>query len=55
MASAFFRSEIQATDSTFTGWTAKIAAASHTPGRPKRRSTRQTNITLAACSNRFTQ
>ena len=48
MHSVFLRCEIQATDSTLTGCTAKMAAANHAPGKSKARSTRQTNSALPA-------
>ena len=48
MHKVFLRSEIQATDSTFTGCTAKTAAASHAPGTLSRPSTRQSSTLLHA-------
>jgi len=44
------RSVIQATDSTWTGCTAKIAAMSAAPGTARRTSTRQSRNVAAACS-----
>ena len=46
----FFRSVTHATDSASTGWSAKIAAASHAPGTPSRRSSSQRSTALDACS-----
>jgi len=43
----FFRSVIHATDSTWTGCNAKIAAANHAPGTFKRSNKRQMSSALA--------
>jgi len=51
----FFNSEIHATDSTFTGCNAKIAAASQAPGIFNRFNSRQTSSALIACNRMFTQ
>ena len=50
MESVFLRSVIQATDSTFTGWSANTSAASQAAGTASRRSTRHSITALAACS-----
>ena len=44
-----------ATDSTCTGCSAKIAAASHAPGTLNRFNSRHTSTALAAWSRMFTQ
>ena len=50
----FFRSLIQATLSTHTGCTAKIAAANHAPGTASRTKSRQASTAVAACISQFT-
>ena len=58
MDSVFFRSVIQATDSTLTGCRAKIAAARPAPVPPcgnSRRSTRHNTTALSACSRTLTR
>ena len=44
-----------ATDSTWTGWMAKIIAASHAPGISNRRSTRQSRNALRVCNRMLTR
>ena len=51
----FFSSVIQATDSTFTGWSNHSMAASHAPGIRQRLSNRKIRTPLAACSAIFTK
>src|ERR1035438_4696727 len=50
----FLRSVIHATDSTFTGCSAKTAAASHAPDHSSRFSTRHSRMAPSACSSTFT-
>src|SRR5438045_516111 len=53
MESVFFRSVIQATDSTFTGCTTKSSAAHQAPGIFSRASTRQSRMALKECRRTF--
>ena len=53
--SVFFSSLIHATDSTFTGCTAKTTAIHHAPGSASRASTRHQTTAAAAWRNTFTK
>ncbi len=53
IAIMFFRCEIQATDSTFTGCTANIKAAKNAPGMDNLRKTSQISNASAMCNNQI--
>ena len=53
IAKVFFRWAIQATDSTFTGWTAKIRAAKNAPGIDSLRKMIQISKDAAVCKSKL--